>query len=522
MLAVITDLAGGFGSALQPTNLLLAALGVTLGTFVGVLPGIGPALTIALLLPLTFNFSDPTGAFIMFAGIYAGGMYGGSTTSILLNTPGESSSVATAIEGFQMAKRGRAKAALATAAIGSFVAGTISIVLLTLVARPMADLAVKFQPADYFWLAVLAFVSVTALVGRSMVRGFSSLFIGLLIGCVGIDQVSGQSRLSLGVDQLNNGIDVVLVAIGLFAVGEALHMAAKLRHRGEEELIAPDDDPRGGGRPARWLSRDDARRSWKPWVRGAAIGFPFGALPAGGAEIPTFLSYSAEKRLTKHPDEFGKGAIEGVAGPEAANNASFSGTLVPLLTLGIPTSATAAIMLSAFQIFNLQPGPELFTQQADLVWALIASLYVGNIMLLVLNLPLIKVWVKILEIPRPLLYTGIMAFGTLGAYTLSNSTTEVLIMLALGALGFLLRRGDFPIAPVILGVILGPLMESQFRRTLIVSDGDLGALFSRPLSLALIAVAVVAVALPYLPVLLARLRGRPASAHGRLAFGEGD
>ena len=518
MLAVIGDLVGGFGSALQPTNLLLAALGVTLGTFVGVLPGIGPALTIALLLPLTFNFSDPTGAFIMFAGIYAGGMYGGSTTSILLNTPGESSSVATAIEGFQMAKRGRAKAALATAAIGSFVAGTISIVLLTIVARPMADLAVKFQPADYFWLAVLAFVSVTALVGRSMVRGFSSLFIGLLIGCVGIDQVSGQSRLSLGVGQLNNGIDIVLVAIGLFAVGEALHMAAKLRHRGEEELVTPEDDGDG----ARWLSRADVRRSWKPWVRGAAIGFPFGALPAGGAEIPTFLSYSAEKRLTKHPEQFGEGAIEGVAGPEAANNASFSGTLVPLLTLGIPTSATAAIMLSSFQIFNLQPGPELFTKQSDLVWALIASLYIGNIMLLVLNLPMIKVWVKILEIPRPLLYTGIMAFGTLGAYTLSNSTTEVLIMLALGALGFLLRRGDFPIAPVILGVILGPLMESQFRRTLIVSDGDLGALFSRPLSLGLIGVAVVAIVLPHLPVLLARLRGRPRPAHGRLAFGEGD
>jgi putative tricarboxylic transport membrane protein len=514
-LAVLGDLAGGFGDALQPTNLLLAALGVTLGTFVGVLPGIGPAVTIALLLPLTFNFSDPTGAFIMFAGIYAGGMYGGSTTSILLNTPGESSSVATAIEGFQMARRGRAKAALATAAIGSFVAGTISIVLLTLIARPMADLAVKFQPADYFWLAVLAFVSVTALVGRSLVRGFSSLFIGLLIGCVGIDQVSGQSRLALGVDQLNNGIDIVLVAIGLFAVGEALHVAAKLRHRGDEELVRPDDD-------ARWLSRADVRRSWKPWVRGAAIGFPFGALPAGGAEIPTFLSYSAEKRLTKHPDEFGSGAIEGVAGPEAANNASFSGTLVPLLTLGIPTSATAAIMLSAFQIFNLQPGPELFTRQSGLVWALIASLYVGNVMLLVLNLPLIRLWVKILEIPRPLLTTGIMAFGVLGAYTLSNSTTEVLIMLALGALGFLLRRGDFPIAPVILGVILGPLMESEFRRTLIASDNDLSALVSRPLSIGLICLTVVAVVLPYAPVVLARLRRRPRTEARRLAFGEGD
>ncbi len=518
-MAVIGDLLNGFGAVLEPQNLLLAALGVTLGTLVGVLPGIGPALTIALLLPLTFNFSDPTGAFIMFAGIYAGGMYGGSTTSILLNTPGESSSVATAIEGFQMAKRGRARAALATAAIGSFVAGTVGIVLLTLVAQPMADLAVSFQPADYFALTVLAFASVTALVGKSLVRGFGSLFLGLLIGCIGIDQVSGQSRLTLGLTQLDNGIDIVIVAVGLFAVGEALHTAAKLRRRGDEELLHPEaDDPRGG---ARWLTRRDFRRSWKPWLRGAAVGFPFGAMPAGGAEVPTFLSYSVEKRLTRHPEEFGKGAIEGVAGPEAANNASFSGTLVPLLTLGIPTSATAAIMLSSFQVFNLQPGPELFDTQSALVWALIASLYVANVMLLVLNLPLIKLWVKVLEIPRPALYTGILMFGTLGVYSISNSVTEVLIMYAIGVLGFFLRRADFPIAPVILGVILGPLMEAQLRRTLIVSDGELTALVSRPLSIVLLVLAAAAVFLPYVPTLLARLRGRPATA-GRLTFGDED
>jgi putative tricarboxylic transport membrane protein len=512
---VLGDLANGFGAALTPENLLLAVLGVTLGTLVGVLPGIGPALTIALLLPLTFNFSDPTGAFIMFAGIYAGGMYGGSTTSILLNTPGESSSVATAIEGFQMAKRGRAKAALATAAIGSFVAGTISIVLLTFVARPVADLAVSFQPADYFALTVLAFASVTALVGRSLVRGFASLSLGLLIGFVGIDQVTGQSRLTVGVDQLNNGIDIVLVAVGLFAVGEALHVAAVMRRRPEEELVEPEQ----GGRH-RWLSPRDWARSWRPWLRGAALGFPFGAMPAGGAEVPTFLSYSLEKRLARNPEEFGEGAIEGVAGPEAANNASFSGTLVPLLTLGIPTSATAAIMLSAFQIFNLQPGPQLFEQQSDLVWALIASLYVANVLLLVLNLPLIRIWVKVLELPRPALYTGILMFGTLGVYSLSNSVTEVLVMFAIGLLGFALRRSEFPIAPVILGVILGPLMEAQFRRTLIVSDGDLSALVSRPLSVALLLLAVLAIGLPYLPAVIAKARGR--AAPGRLALGEED
>jgi putative tricarboxylic transport membrane protein len=510
---VLGDLVNGFGAALTPENLLLAALGVTLGTFVGVLPGIGPALTIALLLPLTFNFSDPTGAFIMFAGIYAGGMYGGSTTSILLNTPGESASVATAIEGFQMAKRGRARAALATAAIGSFVAGTISIVLLTFVAQPVADLAVKFQPADYFWLTVLAFASVTALVGRSLVRGFASLSLGLLIGFVGIDQVSGQSRLALGVQQLNNGIDIVLVAVGLFAVGEALHVAAVMRRRPQEDVVEPE-----GGRRA-WLSPRDWARSWRPWLRGAALGFPFGAMPAGGAEVPTFLSYSLEKRLAKQPEEFGKGAIEGVAGPEAANNASFSGTLVPLLTLGIPTSATAAIMLSAFQIFNLQPGPQLFDEQSDLVWALIASLYVANVMLLVLNLPLIRIWVKVLELPRPALYTGILMFGTLGVYSLSNSVTEVIVMFAIGLLGFALRRSEFPIAPVILGVILGPLMEAQFRRTLIVSDGDLSALFSRPLSLGLMVLAVLAIGLPYVPALVGRLRGQRV---GRLALAEED
>ena len=495
MLVFAANLLDGFADVLTPTNLLLAALGVTLGTLVGVLPGIGPALTVALLLPITFNFSEPVGAFILFAGIYAGGMYGGSTTSILLNTPGESSSVATAIEGYEMAKRGRAKAALATAAIGSFVAGTIGIVLLTLIAQPVADLAVKFRAEDYFMLTLLAFASVTALTSRSLIRGYTSLVLGLLLGFVGIDQLTGQSRLTFGVDQLGNGIDIVIVAVGLFAVGEALHMASKLRGEREEELVRPDDDK------SRWLSGQDWRRSWKPWLRGAGIGFPFGALPAGGAEVPTFLSYATERRLTKHPDEFGKGAIEGVAGPEAANNASFSGTLVPLLTLGIPTSATAAIMLAAFQIFNLQPGPELFTENSELVWTLIASLYVGNVMLLLLNLPLIRVWVKVLEVPRPLLYAGILVFATLGVYSLSGSTVEVFVMYAIGVLGFFMRRYDFPIAPVILGVILGPLMEVQARRALVGSGNDLSVFVGRPLTVVLLLIALAAFIVPNLPAL---------------------
>ena len=510
-MEVLGDLAGGFATALQPEYLLLAAVGVTLGTIVGVLPGIGPALTVALLLPLTYDF-DPTGAFVLFAGIYYGGMYGGSTTAILLNTPGESSSVATTLEGFPMARSGRGGAALATAAIGSFVAGTISTVAITFLAPLIAQVALLFQPADYFALMVLAFVSVTALVGRSLVRGMVSLFIGLSMGLIGIDVLSGQARFTFGVPQLLNGLDVVVVAVGLFAVGEALYVASRMR-RDTEEIVPVR------GRVG--MNRDDWRRSWKPWLRGTGIGFPFGTLPTGGAEIPTFLSYNVEKQLSRHKEEFGKGAIEGVAGPEAANNAAFSGVLIPLLTLGIPTSATAAILLAAFQIFNLQPGPLLFENSPDLVWALIASLYVGNVMLLILNLPLIRIWVKLLEIPKPLLYSGILVFATLGVYSLSNSVVDLLVMYAIGILGFFMRRYDFPVGPVILGVILGPLMEAQFRRALSISQGDLSIFVTRPLSLVILLLALVALLLPYLPALAKRLRGeRPES--NRTVFGEGD
>jgi putative tricarboxylic transport membrane protein len=489
------DLIGGFGTALSLENLLFAAVGVTLGTLVGVLPGIGPAVTVALLLPLTYNF-DATGAFIMFAGIYYGGMYGGSTTSILLNTPGESASVVTTIEGFEMAKRGRGGAALATAAIGSFVAGTISTLAITFLAPVVAAFARSFQSADYVGLMVLAFVSITALIGRSLLRGMISLFLGLFVGLIGIDNLTGQQRFTFGVPQLLNGLDVVVVAVGLFAVGEALYVASRLRHA-KEEIIPVEG--------SLLMNRDEFRRSWKPWLRGSAIGFPIGALPAGGAEIPTFLSYGLEKRL--HPKApWGKGAIEGVAGPEAANNAAFSGVLVPLLTLGIPTSATAAILLVAFQIYNLQPGPLLFTNSPDLVWALIASLYIGNAMLLLLNLPLIRVWVKILAIPRALLYSAILVFATLGVYSLANSLIDVLIMYLIGVVGFFMRRYDFPVGPMILGVILGPLLEAHFRRALQISQGDLTVFLTRPISAILLLVAVAVLILPHLPRLLGRGR----------------
>jgi putative tricarboxylic transport membrane protein len=489
----VEELIAGFGSAISPSNLLFALIGVTLGTAVGVLPGIGPALTVALLLPLTFRL-DAASALIMFAGIYYGGMYGGSTTSILLNTPGESASIIAALEGNKMARAGRGAAALATAAIGSFVAGTIATIGLTFVAPFMVAVALSFGPPEYFALMVLAFTTVAAVLGRSVLRGLIGLAIGLAIGLVGIDVQTGQARLSLGIPQLLDGIDVVIVVVGLFAVGEALVVLGRGEHRGTVTPV----------KGARWLSKADFRRSWRPWLRGTALGFPIGALPAGGAEIPTFLSYSAEKRLTKHPEDFGKGAIEGVAGPEAANNAAAAGVLVPLLTLGLPTSATAAIILAAFQSYGLRPGPLLFSSDSALVWTLIASLYIGNVLLLVLNLPLIGIWVRLLLIPPHYLYAGILVFATLGTFAVSGSPIDLLILYAVGGLGALLRLADVPVAPAVVGLILGPIAEQQLRRSLSISQGDPAILVSSPLTVTLLALAVAAVALP--PVLGRLLR----------------
>src|SRR6195952_4674878 len=360
----------GFAEPATPMNLLYACIGVLLGTAVGVLPGIGPAMTVALLLPITYNVS-PSAAFIMFAGIFYGGMYGGSTTSILLNTPGESSSVITAIEGNKMAKAGRAAQALATAAIGSFVAGTIGTILLAPFAPAISRFAVTLGAPSYLAIMLFALVAVTAVLGSSKLRGAISLVLGLAIGIVGIDFLTGQPRATFGIPQLADGIDIVVIAVAIFALGEALWVAAHLRRKPTEVIPV--------GRP--WMGRDDWKRSWKPWLRGTAFGFPFGALPAGGAELPTFLSYITEKKLAKHPEEFGKGAIEGVAGPEAANNASAAGTLVPMLSLGLPTNATAAVMLTAFVSYGIQPGPTLFAKEPLLIWTLIASLFIGNFLL---------------------------------------------------------------------------------------------------------------------------------------------
>ena len=479
----------GFATALTPVNLMWSLVGVTLGTLVGILPGIGPALTIALLLPITRNL-DPTGAFIMFAGLYYGAMYGSSTTSILLNTPGESGSIITALEGNQMARRGRGAAALATAAIGSFVAGTIGTLLLSFLAPSFVKLAIMFGPAEYFALMVLAFTTVSTLLGASVVRGIASLMIGLAFGLAGTDILTGQPRLIFGYPSMLRGIDTVVVAVGLFAVGEALYMASR------RDLRAVVIQPIRG---SLFMTREEWCRSWKPWLRGTFIGFPFGALPAGGTEIPTFLSYFTEKKLAKNPEEFGKGAIEGVAGPEAANNAAVAGVLVPLLALGLPTSATAAILLAAFEQYNLQPGPQLFTSSGTLVWGLIASLYIGNVMLLVLNLPLAGLWVRLLRIPQPLLYGGILVFATLGVYSLNNSTFDLVLLFIVGIIGFLMRRYDFPVAPAVIGLILGPMAEAQFRRAMTISQGDPSVFVTHPLSLALLVIALLVIIMP--PVL---------------------
>lgn len=496
----LTALLQGLATAAQPGNLLFAAIGVVLGTLVGILPGISPSLTVALLLPVTFKM-DPTGSIIMFAGIYFGGMYGSSTTAILLNTPGEAASIATAIEGHKMARAGRGGPALATAAIGSFVAGTLSTVGLALLAPLLVDLAVKAGPWDYFGLMMIALVTVSATFGDSVLRGLTSLALGLVLGLVGIDKLTGQARLAFGVPTLLDGISVTTLAVGLFAMGETLHVAS--RFTGVHETIE-------AVRGSLWMTWQDWKRSWKAWLRGFGLGFPIGALPAGGAEVPTLLSYTLERRLAGEPTQFGRGAIEGVAGPEAANNSAATGTMVPLLTLGLPTSATAAMMLAGFQQYGIVPGPLLFTSNPELVWGLIASFLIGNLMLLVLNLPLVGLWVRLLKIPQPYLYAGILVFAAMGTVAANPSSTELALLVLFGVIGYLMRCWDYPVAPMIVGLILGPMAESQYRRALQISLGDPWVFFKHPSSAVLIALALLALVAPLVFKGLRRFRGEDA------------
>ncbi|HEX9562567.1 MAG TPA: tripartite tricarboxylate transporter permease [Gemmatimonadaceae bacterium] len=497
-MEAIGALLDGFRVALAPVHLGWSLAGVVLGTAVGVLPGIGPALTVSLLLPVTFSL-EPTAAFIMFAGIYYGAMYGGSTTSILLNTPGESATIVTAIEGHRMAKAGRGGAALATAAIGSFVAGTLATMGLALLAPPLVRVALALGPAEYFALILVAFAAATSVLGRSRARGMVSLTIGLTLGLVGLDPRDGQARLTLGIPYLLDGIDPVIVAVGLLAVGETFYLASR---------FGVDVDELVPLRGSLWMTRAEWRRSWKPWLRGTALGFPLGALPAGGAELPTFLSYGLERRLTRHPEEFGQGAIEGVAGPEAANNAAAAGTLVPLLTIGLPTSATAAILLAAFQQYGLRPGPLLFEHEPALVWGVIASLFIGNTLLLALNLPLVGLWIRLLTVPRPLLYGAILLLASVGAFSVHGSTLDLVMLGVMGLLGYALRTGDYPVAPVIIGLLLGPMAEQHFARAVSVASDSVVQAFARPVAGSLLAVAVFVVAGPAVAGTLQRARAR--------------
>jgi putative tricarboxylic transport membrane protein len=479
----------GFALVLQPSYLLLALLGAALGTAIGVLPGIGPALTISLLMPITYKLVDPVGAFILFGGIYYGAMYGGSTTSILINTPGESASVVTTLDGYKMARKGRAGAALATSAIGSFVAGTVATFLLMILAPPLVDFALKFGPSEYFALMVLSLCTVTAIGGGEPSKAAFSTMLGLAMGMVGIENTSGQLRFAFGIPALFDGIGVVVAAIGLFAISEVLFGLGNLRERAVPRMMETG---------SLWMTRDEWLRSIGPWLRGSAVGFLVGALPGAGATIATFMSYGVEKKVARHPEQFGKGAIEGVAGPEAANNASAGGALVPLLTLGIPGSATAAVMLAALQGYGINTGPLLLQKHPELVWGLIASLYIGNVMLLVLNLPLVGLWVKLLKIPEALLYPMILAFSILGVYSLSRNVFDLYMMFGIGILGFMLRRYGYPLAPIVLGLVLGPMLETEFRRALVGSRGDWLVLVNRPLAAVILALAVLMVLTPAL------------------------
>ena len=475
--SITANMATGFSVALTPNNLAFGLLGVFIGTAVGVLPGLGPSVAIALLLPLTFGL-DPTSAFILFGGIYYGTMYGGSTTSILINTPGDAAASVSTFEGYPMAKKGLGGVALATAAIGSFVGGTFATFMLMLAAASLAAATLWFGPPEYFALMLFALTMVTGMAGKSLPRAMFALALGLGLAMIGIDMQTGENRMTFGIEELYGGIDVALGAVGLFAVGEALWLLASPPSGPTEQL--PTN--------RLWLTLQEWKRAAVPWIRGTIVGFFSGLLPGTGATFATFMSYGVERRFAKNPDEFGKGAIEGLAGPEAANNAAAGASMVPLLALGIPGSATTAIMLVAFQLYGLQPGPTLLENNKELVWGLIASLYVANVLLIVINLPLVGLWVQLLRIPRGMLTAIILVFSTVGAYSLQGSLGDVVIVWLLGCAAFVLRRYGFPIAPVLLGLVLGPLIEQDLRRSLAMSSGDFSIFLTRPISATILAV----------------------------------
>ena len=495
-------LLNGFSVATQPINLAYVFLGCLLGTVIGVLPGIGPAAAIALLLPITYGI-EPTSSLIMLCGIYYGAMYGGSTTSILINTPGESSSVMTALDGYAMARSGRAGAALAISAIASFIAGTASVVLLSLLAVPLAGFALRFGPAEYFTLMLFAMTSVAALTGASLAKGLLSMFLGLMFATIGIDLQSGQQRFTFDMPELQDGIGFIVVVVGLFAIAEVFIGLEDLL-KGRSEII------RLSG--SLWLTRDEWRRSLMPIVRGTGIGFFKGVLPGAGATIATILSYSVERMLSRDKAKFGTGMIEGVAGPEAANNASTGGAMVPLLTLGVPGSGSTAVLLAAFIMYGLQPGPLLFEKRPDLVWGLIASMYIGNLVLLILNLPLVGVFVRLLHIPIGLLLPMVVSISAIGIFAVNGIIFELYLALGFGVIGYVFRKMAIPVAPLVLSLVLGGMMEQSFRQAMTISGADPGVFVRSPICIALLAASALALSIPFVAPLLRRFGRRTAAA----------
>ena len=480
-MSIFNDLLYGFNIAFQPWNLLACFVGVFIGTMIGVLPGIGPSGAMSLLLPITFGLSPVTGI-VMLAGIYYGSMYGGSTTSILVNIPGEAASVVTCLDGHQMALNGRAGPALGIAAFGSFIAGTLGLVGLMFIANPLAGIALLFGPAEYFSLICLGLCLLVYLTQGSLARGLLMAGFGLFLSLVGQDPISGQTRFSFGLSGLIDGIDLIPLVMGLFGISEVLLNLEKT-DEGREVTSAK----------VRQLfpSREDWRRAAAPIFRGTLIGFFLGILPGGGAIISSFLSYATEKRLSKNPQEFGKGAIEGVAGPEAANNAASSSNFIPLFSLGIPSNVIMALLLGALMIHGLRPGPMMILEHPDIFWGVIASMYLGNIMLLILNLPLIGMWVKVLKIPYRILFPLILLFCFLGAYSIGNNRFDLYVMLFFGALGYIIRKLGYEPAPLVLAFVLGPMLEKNLRQALLLFDGNLTVFVTRPLSATALAITVL-------------------------------
>jgi putative tricarboxylic transport membrane protein len=501
MVETFHNLMSGFAIALAPSMLLYAFVGCFVGTLVGVLPGVGPLAGISLLLPATYGM-DATGAIVLLAGIFYGAMYGGSTTSILMRIPGEAASVMTCIDGYEMTQKGRGGAALAVAAVGSFVAGTVSLVGLMFMAPPLAEVALRFGPPEIFALLVLGLLVLAYMGGGSMARSLAMAALGLLLGMIGIDTMTGFFRFSYGVVELGDGIGIVPVAVGLFGISEI--------------LLSATQDTKAEVRTPRLRELLPSRKEWRasagPIGRGTILGFFIGILPGPGHVISTFVSYSVERRISKHPEQFGHGAVEGVAGPESANNSATTGALVPMLALGLPSGAVPAIMLAAMMIHGIAPGPLLIREQPDLFWGVIASMYVGNVVLLILNLPLVGIFVNLLRIPYSYLYPSILAFATVGVYAVNNSVVDLWIMGGSGLLGYILRKLDFELAPIVLGLVLAPMLELSFRQSLAMSAGNYSIFVTRPVTCAMLLIGLTFLLLGMRSVLTRAFKWRVDSA----------